>query len=929
MWICLPPLYVIIEPMAYRNVFSQMFDVRPRKETGDLDLEKIEKIVGILNLKAEGWLAEVVPKEKIIDLKNQPLGIYVENEPIKKRRKRKARLASGENKDSLSYLTPSLSEERGRDFWPEFYQEIAPSQEEIISILEMIEATDQALKKQDGGEIKDKESAGAAVEESLGDETFFEIPIKAVELTVEAPAVEQAVSAEEAPESAESSEQVFLGEDESRDLKSQFSDWVLHQVYDLPQTPSADDSLLALASKDEPLAPQRLASEDAAFPLPNEMIAPELLLLDNKPRITLNWRRLKKSLLVLAAATVLVLALVPLFGWFSRTSAAKNEALNSSLAAYGSLIKAKESLSQLNFSQAEKDFKAAHDYFSAADSQIRGAAGWLVFILERIPGVSYFSSRTKLIQAGEDLSQAGQSFAGIASLFSNASLTFSKDSQSAPMSENLTRAKSYLEDGLRLLVSAKQNLQDIKISSLPKDIQPQMVLLEDKMPQIIATAALALDWSDRFLEILGHKRAKKYLLIFQNNAETRPTGGFIGTYGILDLDQGQIKNLFIDGIYNPDGQLKEKIVPPAPIQKVSTAWSTHDANWFADFPLSAQKIMWFYEKTGGETPDGVISLTPTVIERLLEITGPIEMPEYGVVLDSKNFVDAAQNEIEVNYDKTLNQPKKILADFAPRFIDKVAQEIKNNNLEILKTINQSLEEKHILVYFGDEKLEQFTRQQGWAGEILPAPADYLAVVNTNINGYKTDRVIKEDVKYVSEIQADGSILNTVSITRRHQGGEYDWYKKVNADYLRVFVPRGSELLSVNGQTRENVSPPIDYNAAGFKADSDVLAQEQSIKIDEASGTQVFEESDKTVFGNWVYVSPGESVTLMYKYRLPFKLDTSRPIDFSLTAQKQSGSIGSGFSAQILPPQNCRIFGEKNIQTDLSVDRQITFSLGCR
>jgi len=101
---------------------------------------------------------------------------------------------------------------------------------------------------------------------------------------------------------------------------------------------------------------------------------------------------------------------------------------------------------------------------------------------------------------------------------------------------------------------------------------------------------------------------------------------------LLTIDQGAIKSLFVDGIFNVDGQLHEKIIPPRPIQKISTAWSMHDANWFADFPTSAQKIQWFYEKTGGPTTDGIISLTPTLIERLLGLTGPIPMPEHDVLL---------------------------------------------------------------------------------------------------------------------------------------------------------------------------------------------------------------------------------------------------------------------------------------------------------
>ncbi len=487
------------------------------------------------------------------------------------------------------------------------------------------------------------------------------------------------------------------------------------------------------------------------------------------------------------------------------------------------------------------------------------------------------------------------------------------------------------------MISAKQNLDDIKISALPSQIQPEMLVISDKMPQITESAALALDWIDKFLEILGNQKAKKYLLVFQNNAEARATGGFIGTYGLLDLDQGQIKNLFIDGIFNADGQLRENIIPPPPIQKISTAWSMHDANWFADFPTSAQKLMWFYEKTGGPTPDGVISLTPTVIERLLESTGPIDMPEYGVSLNAQNFAEITQYKVEVDYDKELNQPKKILADFAPKFMEKIGQELKNNNLEILKIINQAFKEKHILVYFSEPELQEFVKKQGWAGEILPAQQDYFSVVNTNINGYKTDKVIDETIKHSSQILKDGSIIDTLEIIRHHLEGksEFDWFNEVNSDYLRVYLPRGSQLISVSGQTKEESKSPIDYQAAGFKSDSDVAQEEQSLKKDEASGTDIFEESGKTVFGNWVYVSPGETATLIYQYRLPFKVDMSgKDTDFSLLAQKQSGSPGSKFETEISWPQNMQAISlpggfnqdinKVNLQTDLTQDRLFNF-----
>jgi uncharacterized protein YfaS (alpha-2-macroglobulin family) len=124
--------------------------------------------------------------------------------------------------------------------------------------------------------------------------------------------------------------------------------------------------------------------------------------------------------------------------------------------------------------------------------------------------------------------------------------------------------------------------------------------------------------------------------------------------------------------------------------------------------------------------------------------------------------------------------------------------------------------------------------------------------------------------------------------------------------MRVYVPKGSTLLSVEGQTREFNSPPLDYAALNFKYDAQVRAEEDAMQIDPESGTRIYEDAGKTVFANWVYVSPKEKVVLKYTYLLPFKLsfgDEKKPADtYSLLAQKQSGSQGSLLSSQIIYPE---------------------------
>ncbi|MFZ5982637.1 MAG: hypothetical protein ACOYS2_03670, partial [Patescibacteria group bacterium] len=306
-----------------------------------------------------------------------------------------------------------------------------------------------------------------------------------------------------------------------------------------------------------------------------------------------------------------------------------------------------------------------------------------------------------------------------------------------------------------------------------------------------------------------------------------------------------------------------------------------------------------------------------------------------------------QQEVEMDYDKDLNQPKKILADLAPKVLDKIFT-LKNPKdfLRTLKVLNESLDEKHILIYSSNYSIQEVISQKGWSGEVLQASKDYLSVINSNINGYKTDGVVKETIQHYSQIQDDGRIINEVSITRRHEGGnsDYEWFNKVNANYQRLYVPEGSRLISVSGQTREFNDPPLDYKALKFKVDPQVAMEEQDMRIDDESGTRIYSEKGKTVFANWVYVSPQEEVKIVYRYELPFRINPGSKAggvdNYSLLAQKQSGSRGSRFESKIAFSERLKVIwkypesdfrktegNELNFSGDLSKDKflGITFS----
>lgn len=597
----------------------------------------------------------------------------------------------------------------------------------------------------------------------------------------------------------------------------------------------------------------------------------------------------------------------------SRGVQIKQKVLGVSDSAYSTLDSAVENLKNQNFVGSIEDFSEAQSIFSDISQDMDELGSVATKVSYYIPYASKLSSGKNLVNAARDLSIAGQKFGEIAEMLKSIK-DGERENDFAQNSvlEILNSIDKDLKEAQENVSSASEKLSKVKIEDIPKEKREEVAKIKRGVEDFNVILGEFSKNTDILVDLFGGNGPRKYLFLFQNNNEMRPTGGFIGSYGLIDMNDGKIRKFFIDGIYNPDGQLVDKVVPPKPIQKISAAWSLHDSNWFADFPTSARKAVTFYEKTGGSTVDGVVTFTPDVMQKLLKITGPIYMEEYDVVIDSENFVEKIQFEVEVDYDKEENEPKKILADLAPILLDKLLNsEDLGIIVDTLLVFDESLREKHILLYSSNERIEGIISKMGWSGEVLDNSLDYISVVNTNINGYKTDGVIDERIEHSSEILGNGEIINTVRITRRHNGGDmdYEWWNKVNANYMRVYVPKGSKLLSVEGQTKEINESPLDYDALGFERDADVEREENSMVIDPETTTRIYEEGTKTVFGNWVYVSPKEEVVVEYKYLLPFSLDISdeNVVDsYSLLVQKQSGSVGSEFVSRVKYPSTWNV-----------------------
>ncbi len=901
-----------MEGKAKKYILSVLYDVRPVDKSGNLDVEKIRKIKEVLDLKKDYQFVNYQPSKNILTIQSKR---DQEQSKIKLVAKKKTKTNFSKPRNPLPNKDEILKE---LEDFNKLDTLLAATNQSVFEDFDFIEKSQPKIKTsvlKKSKKIKNKKKKRIKSNSPKKEVSFI-----------------QKKQEQDKPV-------IWPGDKEINQDKINQEDLFKIEEFYFPEAADSETNILET----------RLASEKKVLSQPKK----------NLPRI--DWSKpisfLKpgkipqpKSFLGFILTGFLIALVIPLTGWLGQGMLVKERVMSNSLSAYQNLLEAKDSLENVDWQKAEQNFAFAHNNFNQAYSEAKELGGLVLNILEGLPGDNKVSSGTHLIKVGEHLTSVGQTlvsaindlsllnFFNLTDLPIDAELTdYSSDlpvSDDACLTDSIFQSKQKLTQSLNKVRLAIQESKKVEVSVLPEDIQEKAALLKKELPDLKKMLLQAIDFSSALLEILGHDNPRQYLLVFQNNSEIRATGGFIGTYGLIQFDQGKMKRLLVDGVFNPDGQLHEKIIPPQPIQKISTAWSMHDANWFPDFPSSAKKIQWFYEKAGGVTTDGVWAFTPVIVERLLELTGPIHMPEYGIELNSQNFVEIMQYKVEVDYDKRLNRPKKILADFTPLFLNALSDLSLNDKTKAIQIIFNALKEKHLLFYFNDSELEDLIIDQGWSGELKTTEHDYLSVVSSNINGYKTDRMIDESISLTSQIETDGSILNTLTITRQHLGGneEYDWWNQVNSNYLRVYVPEGSELVSARGQTIEPYNPPIDYQENGFQEDPLVAQIEREMEIDDKTGTYIFKENNKTVFGNWVYVSPGRKAVVTYKYRLPFKIDlTESSNNYSILIQKQAGSLGSDFSYQLdyldefktawIYPEDARNeAGQFIYQSDLKVDQ---------
>lgn len=349
---------------------------------------------------------------------------------------------------------------------------------------------------------------------------------------------------------------------------------------------------------------------------------------------------------------------------------------------------------------------------------------------------------------------------------------------------------------------------------------------------------------------------KTFLVLFLNNMEIRPGGGFIGAFGIVKLKNGKVISLETHDLSNFDARIPNGVEVPYPMLETLHVkdWKLRDSNFSPDFAVNAAKAEEFYYMgQGQEQFDGVIGITSNVLASILKITGPITVEGYPGTYDSENAVLALEYQVEKAFDEQgidRGNRKSIMSDLAKEIEKRVFTFNVAQKIELAKVLLADLNKKDIQLNFKDENLQQVATAAQWTGSVDQGwNNDYLMISDANLGSFKSDYFVKRSIDYSVDLLKNVPTVK-LKITYQHTATKKDWMTRDYTDYLRVYVPKGSWLIG-----QQNFED-----------------------------TKFGEELGKKFFGSIVRVPIGTTKTVEIEYTLPQSVKDG----YDLKIQKQAG-----------------------------------------
>lgn len=432
------------------------------------------------------------------------------------------------------------------------------------------------------------------------------------------------------------------------------------------------------------------------------------------------------------------------------------------------------------------------------------------------------SEALRLSSLAVNVSQAG--IAGCDALDIVMSIYHNPLSAGSSDSQGLTSAKfaqlaHYFQQLKTLLGAVIAKAGEVQPSDLnfSPHLSTLFASLQQRLPQVRSWLQDAQQLFPVLPSLLGIQTPTSYLLELQDSSELRPTGGFIGNIGILTLAGGRVQSVHVsdvDLLDKPFNFSGHRIPFPPQYSWFHTylatdGWSLRDSNLDADFPTAAQYAELNYHREGGSVAvQGVIAITPALIQQAMALTGPIYLPEYGETVTPQNLIDRIHyhqlgpaiegNDFVASPDGHSSLRKRFTELLAEHFMARLHQLPGSALASFAHLLAHAMTSRDIQLYFNAQPAESLLHAFHLDGAIETPSGDSLFVVDTNVAGDKANSFITSSLHDSVIIDASGNAHHSLTLT-------YAWIMQGNVyghalykDYARIYVPPGSILQAQSG-----------------------------------------------------------------------------------------------------------------------------------
>lgn len=473
--------------------------------------------------------------------------------------------------------------------------------------------------------------------------------------------------------------------------------------------------------------------------------------------------------------------------------------------------------------------------------------------------------------------------------------------------KQIEKNKPLLTKSSQDIILSLQMIENIDTSVFPQFLQGSIADLKITTQQISTIVEPAREIVNFLPAALGLEERQYYLLLLQNPGELRSTGGWISSYAVISIEGGQIREIYVDDVYNLEGQLRSQgkfYMAPEKMQQALQIknWSLSLSNWETDFDQSAQSAEFFFKQAGEiDEFDGVISINISFIQRLLDTWGGIELPNEKEVITSENI-----------YDKIF----ELHSEFAPgesvksEFLSKLAQEAITKLLssdfaeykKISEALLESLYQKDILLYMKNQEANRYFAQMNWDGDFGIEYLSSPSIVEWNWGANKANLFIRRNEDLKINIQSEQIMTYEYSVSSQNTSDSKAYPEGDYVNYARIYLPENASISSVAGFDNSSYTT---YYSQGFL----IIAGYQTVPI--------MTTKNLTVTYSLTQLPDQSYFPITYSGNI-IKLD--------LVHFKQPGLLNSSINTEITYPENWNAIkyeGLNKVSNFLSVKNEFT------